>query len=218
MKCPHCETAAYHWALLEDHEYYSAADNHVMTDDDPAWLEDGDAFYTKKFFVRSFQCHTCGALCSQRVDLGQPGHLHAIKMDLPPSYCATTVDNILLVAGSRSIKDEAYVTTCIDEALLRWNLTPGDFMFMVNGAAAGVDRIALTWAEKHKMRVRQESPDWAKKGKAAGVLRSMNMVKIATHVITIWKSPSPGTLATRKEAIRLKKQLQDFPDPLSTVI
>lgn len=193
MKCPNCFTPAYHWVLLKDNDK-------------------SDPDYT--FYARSFQCLKCTASCSQRVNLGGLGQRYPIVVDSIPGVLVHP-RVILLVAGSRSITNADYVKACIDKALLQWNIALEDISFVVNGTAAGVDRLALEWAEEHSLPVRKEPPAWGKLGKPAGAMRNKQMVKLATHIIIIWDGKSPGTLLTRKDAIRMKKQMMEFSDPPS---
>jgi hypothetical protein len=104
-------------------------------------------------------------------------------------------DVILLVSGSRGIVDAAWVEARIEQSLMEWTVPLDQIALVVNGNAAGVDTIARKWAAAKGLTVKLFKPDWTRHGKAAGMIRNREMLKEATHVITLWDGSSPGTKA-----------------------
>jgi hypothetical protein len=122
----------------------------------------------------------------------------------------TTKDVYLLVSGSRAIVDVQWTEARIEQALLTdWGLTLDQVALVLNGNAVGVDTITRKWAAHKGLPVKLYKPNWAKHGKAAGILRNHEMVKEATHIIALWDGVSPGTLDVIKtaEAMEEKKLL-----------
>jgi hypothetical protein len=116
----------------------------------------------------------------------------------------TTKDVHLLVSGSRGIVDVQWVEARIEQALLTdWGLTLDHVALVLNGNAMGVDTIARKWAAHKGLPLKLYKPDWARHGKAAGILCNQKMVQEATHVIALWDGTSAGTrdvIATAEKA------------------
>jgi hypothetical protein len=98
-------------------------------------------------------------------------------------------DVILLVSGSRGIVDAAWVEARIEQSLLEWTVPLDQIALVVNGNAIGVDTIARKWAAAKGLPVKLFKPDWARHGKAAGIIRNREMLQEATHVIALWMEP-----------------------------
>ncbi len=111
---------------------------------------------------------------------------------------------IILVTGSRSITDQAKVWEKLDS--IKTSLLPNQVIGLVEGDAAGVDKICGDWAvscgiARHKVSV--SSQDWEDKGKQAGILRNIEMFRHAKdlcdlndallHPVAFWDGSSSGT-------------------------
>ena len=103
----------------------------------------------------------------------------------------------IMIAGSRSITD--------------FDLTeyvPGDVTLIISGGARGVDSIAESYADTHKISKLIMRPDYKKYGKAAPLLRNRKMVELADKVIIIWDGMSRGTKFTFDYATKLGKDVK----------
>lgn len=93
----------------------------------------------------------------------------------------------LAVIGSRSF-DNAKVM----QAALKLH----DISLLITGGARGADRLAENWAKAHRVPLRVFRANWDKHGKAAGIIRNMEMVDAADKVLAFWDGESPGTKFT----------------------
>ena len=103
----------------------------------------------------------------------------------------------IMIAGSRSITD--------------FDLTeyvPDDVTLIISGGASGVDSIAESYADTHKISKLIMRPDYKKYGKAAPLLRNRKMVELADKVIIIWDGRSRGTKFTFDYATKLCKDVK----------
>ncbi len=71
---------------------------------------------------------------------------------------------------------------------------------LIVGDARGVDALAEAWARDRGVPVRRMRPAWQTAGKAAGVLRNVEMVAAATWVVAFWDMRSPGTRSAIRAA------------------
>ena len=81
----------------------------------------------------------------------------------------------LLIAGSRDIDDFE-----LDEYI------PGEVDLIITGGARGVDSLAESYADKHKISKLILRPDYKRYGKAAPIIRNKTMIEIADMVIIVW--------------------------------
>jgi YspA, cpYpsA-related SLOG family len=101
---------------------------------------------------------------------------------------------ILLVTGSRSIKDASAVAAVLDAL-------PFTVAKLVHGGAIGVDTLAGRWAASKGIPVKIVRPDFRAwpvaryRYKAYGV-RDREMVDMADEVVAIWDGYSSGTKLT----------------------
>jgi hypothetical protein len=119
-------------------------------------------------------------------------------------------DVVLLVSGSRGIADVAWVEARIEQSLRGWTVPFDQIALVVNGNAIGVDTIARKWAAAKGLPVKLFKPDWAKHGKAAGMIRNREMLQEATHVIAVWDGSSKGTKAVIDGALARGKPLCSY--------
>jgi YspA, cpYpsA-related SLOG family len=96
----------------------------------------------------------------------------------------------VLVCGSRSWRDEGPIRRRL-EALQRQH---GGRLTVVQGGAAGVDRLAEAVAVSLDIAVERYPADWARWGAAAGPMRNRAMLATGIDlVIAWWDGRSPGT-------------------------
>lgn len=92
----------------------------------------------------------------------------------------------VIIAGSRSIKDDDFVADAIAES--GFVITE-----VVSGGAVGVDRSGEYWAKRQGISMRQFIPDWDKYGKGAGFVRNIAMAEYADALIACRSHGSRGT-------------------------
>lgn len=110
---------------------------------------------------------------------------------------------VLLVCGTRTIKDMAFVWTTVEKVWLN-----NDFDLLLEGGAEGVDEDSGMWADFHKINHMKLHPQWKKYGKAAGVIRNSVMVEICTKGIALWDGKSKGTKDTIDKLRKANKLLE----------
>jgi len=102
---------------------------------------------------------------------------------------------IVIIAGSRSIRDMAVLEQAIESS--KYDITE-----VVSGGAGGVDSLGEEWALKHRIRLGPDFsvPDYEwKKSRAAGIRRNEKMAKYVASspqgggLIAVWDGTSPGT-------------------------
>jgi hypothetical protein len=110
---------------------------------------------------------------------------------------------VLLVTGSRSIKDHAQVAAILDKL-------PFPVTRLIHGGAPGVDTSAGRWASGRDIPVTVVRPDFgtwpiAKHRFRAYRERDFDMVRKAETVVAIWDGSSSGTKITYQYAESLGK-------------
>jgi len=104
----------------------------------------------------------------------------------------------LLVAGSRTISDRAWVWSKLDQCLMVLDLLANPHVTVIEGGAGGVDRLAGTWAQYRPFGHETIRAGWDK-GKGAGLERNSIMVARATHATILWDGRSNGTRDTARK-------------------
>lgn len=108
------------------------------------------------------------------------------------------MSRVVVLSGSRSIKDEAWVSKHLGYHLRH------DHTFRHGGCKEGVDEIVdrlikRQMASEHgyeiTLEVDEVTPEeWRRYGRAAGPRRNERMIKTADKVVCFWDGRSPGTL------------------------
>ena len=98
----------------------------------------------------------------------------------------------LMVCGSRSILDTAFIYNQIESLLTEKNIKKEDLV-LINGGAKGVDAIAAQWAQSNNVSIELYKPDWAHYGRGAGIVRNKLMVEACDFCLIIWDGVSKGT-------------------------
>lgn len=108
----------------------------------------------------------------------------------------------LAIVGSRSFKDQ----NALEEAVNAFCKEHGSMpVQVISGGAAGADTGGELWAKRNNIPIVRMSPDWAKHGRAAGIIRNTDIVNASTHVIAFPSHKGKGTQDTIKKAERAKK-------------
>jgi hypothetical protein len=92
----------------------------------------------------------------------------------------------VIVAGSRGIDDYGAVARAMADSGL-------DVKVVLSGRARGVDRLGERWAQEHGAAIELYPADWARHGRAAGMIRNAQMVGSADALVALWDGSSRGT-------------------------
>lgn len=106
----------------------------------------------------------------------------------------------VLICGSRTVTFLSVISRAIRES--GFVVTE-----IISGGAQGADKLAERYAELGNIPTQIFKPDWILHGKKAGILRNLEMVKVADAVIAIWDGKSKGTKSTIEFAKRENKPL-----------
>ena len=68
--------------------------------------------------------------------------------------------------------------------------------------ADGADTLGIKYAKEHKLTMVLYPANWKKYPRMAGILRNMNMLVTATHLVAFWDGKSHGT----KHMIKIAKE------------
>ena len=98
----------------------------------------------------------------------------------------------LLVCGSRSITDAAWVSEKISAYVAEKGFALSE-LTLIEGGAKGVDAMAKAWAVVNDVPVETHKADWARYGRGAGHRRNAEMVEAANFVLILWDGISTGT-------------------------
>lgn len=93
----------------------------------------------------------------------------------------------VIIAGSRTLEHPLLVRRAVRES--KFKITE-----VVSGCAPeGADKFGERWAKQNNILVKQFPADWLTHGKAAGMLRNVQMADYADALIAIWDGESVGT-------------------------
>lgn len=98
----------------------------------------------------------------------------------------------LLVCGSRTITNSAWIFSEIEKYLAESNLHYSSIS-IIEGGARGVDKIAKQFADDKNIPVIEMPADWDSYGKAAGFIRNEQMVRLCDLCLILWDGKSHGT-------------------------
>lgn len=97
-----------------------------------------------------------------------------------------------IVAGSRSL-DSLEAKERIFQKLDTIYTTPFGDHVLLSGNAVGVDRFGEQYARSKGIDLEIYPANWARYGKAAGVVRNQKMVELADRLVVFWDGQSTGT-------------------------
>lgn len=80
------------------------------------------------------------------------------------------------------------------EELIRIEKIEKEDLIIVSGGARGVDSLAEAWADREGVEKLIFPADWKGKGKGAGYIRNIDIIKNSDLVLAIWNGESRGTL------------------------
>lgn len=119
----------------------------------------------------------------------------------------------VIIAGSRTLNNLRYVETAVHQAVNKWmrqdqeNWKAYTRPEIVSGGAQGVDFQAELYAKKHTLPFKEFQADWDKHGKAAGIIRNIQMAEYADTLIAVWDGQSKGTFHMIGEMVKRNKQV-----------
>ena len=102
----------------------------------------------------------------------------------------------LLIVGSRGINDfdlSPYISNDVDT--------------IISGGANGVDSLAESYADSHRLSKYIIRPQYDLYGRAAPIKRNEQMVALADTVLIIWDGKSKGTQYTIKYSQKMNKPI-----------
>jgi hypothetical protein len=91
-----------------------------------------------------------------------------------------------IIAGSRGVLDYQRVRQAALDA-------PWLISLVISGGARGVDLLGERFAREFDLPILQFIPDWQFHGRRAGVLRNIEMAKVAGALVAVWDGASRGT-------------------------
>lgn len=112
--------------------------------------------------------------------------LSAIKASYINSYK-------VIVAGGRDFADYAYLKEKLDEVFGSLGDLDSHPIEIISGMAKGTDTLGIRYAEEHKLTMVLYPANWKKYPRMAGILRNMNILVTATHLVAFWDGKSHGT-------------------------
>lgn len=101
------------------------------------------------------------------------------------------MDVNLIIAGGREFDHYPTLESICNHALTSFK--DGVTISVVSGGARGADALGEQWAKQYGLPLILMRADWNQYGKRAGILRNIEMAKIATHCICFWDGKSHGT-------------------------
>jgi hypothetical protein len=105
------------------------------------------------------------------------------------------------VVGSRSFNDYELLKRTLDEYL-------GKVWVIVSGGAKGADSLGEKWARENNIKTCIYKADWAEHGKAAGMIRNVDIVKDSDLIIAFWDGLSRGTEHSINLAKKMDKEVK----------
>ena len=111
---------------------------------------------------------------------------HAIKTKYLNSYK-------VIVAGGRDFDNYEFLKKKLDETFESLGDLDAHPIEIISGMADGADILGIKYAKEHKLTMVLYPANWDKYPRMAGILRNMNMLVTATHLVAFWDGKSHGT-------------------------
>lgn len=106
----------------------------------------------------------------------------------------------LIVAGSREIIDEEFVSGWLDKMNCALNISE-----VVSGTCRGPDTFGEDWARENWVHIKRFPANWDEFGRAAGPIRNREMAKYADVAIVFISQGSRGAKNMMEEMIKERK-------------
>ena len=87
------------------------------------------------------------------------------------------------------------------------NYIPKNVTEIVSGGAKGIDTLAKEYAVKNNIVLTEFLPEYAKFGKAAPLIRNIQIIEYADEVLAFWDGKSKGTKHVIDSCKKLSKKV-----------
>lgn len=108
----------------------------------------------------------------------------------------------VIVAGGRDFDNYEFLKEKLDETFESLGDLDAHPIEIISGMADGADTLGIKYAKEHKLTMVLYPANWDKYPRMAGILRNMNMLVTATHLVAFWDGKSHGT----KHLIEIAKE------------
>ena len=108
----------------------------------------------------------------------------------------------MIVAGGRDFDNYEFLKEKLDETFESLGDLDAHPIEIISGMANGADTLGIKYAKEHKLTRVLYPANWDKYPRMAGILRNMNMLVTATHLVAFGDGKSHGT----KHMIEIAKE------------
>lgn len=109
---------------------------------------------------------------------------------------------ILVISGSRHLKDYDCFKKCIDRRLAGTHIE-----LVITGGAHGVDEMGKRWALEGGFPHQEVAAEWSKYRRAAGPIRNKAMIQMADTLFCYWDGESKGSAGIISLAKKAKRRV-----------
>ena len=99
----------------------------------------------------------------------------------------------VIVAGGRDFDNYEFLKEKLDETFESLGDLDAHPIEIISGMADGADTLGIKYAKEHKLTMVLYPANWKKSPRMGGILRNMNMLVTATHLVAFWDGKSHGT-------------------------
>lgn len=111
---------------------------------------------------------------------------HAIKARYLNSYK-------VIVAGGRDFGNYEYLKEKLEDTFNSLGDSDAHPIEIISGMADGADTLGIRYAEEHKLTMVLYPANWKRYPRMADILRNVDMLAAATHLVAFWDGKSHGT-------------------------
>jgi hypothetical protein len=115
----------------------------------------------------------------------------------------------VIVAGSRTLPKDDVQRKDMECELTALRIEHS-FDEVVSGGACGADKLGEEWSREWDIPVKRMPADWAKWGKAAGMIRNQKMAEYADACVVFWDGKSHGVKNMIQWALKYNLKLFVF--------
>ena len=99
----------------------------------------------------------------------------------------------VIVAGGRDFDNYEYLKEKLDKTFNSLGDSDAHPIEVISGMADGADTLGIRYAEEHKLTMVLYPANWKRYPRMAGILRNIDMLATATHLVAFWNGKSHGT-------------------------
>ena len=96
----------------------------------------------------------------------------------------------VIVAGGRDFDNYEFLKEKLDETFESLGDLDAHPIEIISGMADGADTLGIKYAKEHKLTMVLYPANWKKYPRMGGILRNMNMLVTATHLVAFWDGKS----------------------------